>query len=276
MNLDCKSRERTPEQFSQNLIYFPLDRMHCDIKPENILLESYSRALVKVIDFGSSSFVTDRQSSYIQSRSYRAPEVILGLPYGGKIDMWSLGCVVAEMYTGEVTFQNDSEVSMLSRIEAICGSFPRHMIEKGRNCHRIFTDSGLIYEKTAIDDVEDSRSVSSNDDAGSSGKTVYNVFQPKMTTISARLGFDEDFMDQPKLNEDVSSTWCSYNYSLLPTLILSLCLSHLSKDKQRALFIDFVSKLLTIDPDVRPSAAEALQHPWILGSLDLTEDDIRY
>ncbi|EJK75133.1 hypothetical protein THAOC_03154 [Thalassiosira oceanica] len=226
-----------------------LGLMHCDIKPENILLESYSRALVKVIDFGSSSFVTDRQSSYIQSRSYRAPEVILGLPYGGKIDIWSLGCVVAEMYTGEVTFQNDSEVSMLSRIEAICGPFPRHMIDKGRNCHRIFTDSGLIYEKTTIDNVEDSRSVSSNEDAGSSGKTVYSVFQPKVTTISARLGFDEDFMDQPKLDED---------------------------DKQRALFVDFVSKLLTVDPDVRPSAAEALQHPWILGSLDLTEDDIRY
>lgn len=172
-----------------------LGLMHCDIKPENILLCSYSRALVKIIDFGSSSFTTDRQSSYIQSRSYRAPEVILGLPYDGKIDLWSLGCVVAEMYTNEVTFQNDSEVSMLSRIEAICGPFPRHMIANGRNCHRIFTDCGLIYEKISP---EDDGSEDETD------KSLFDVYQPKMTTISARLGFDEDLLEQTHLSDDVS------------------------------------------------------------------------
>lgn len=181
-----------------------LGLMHCDIKPENILLSSYSRALVKVIDFGSSSFITDRQSSYIQSRSYRAPEVILGLPYGGKIDMWSLGCVVAEMYTNEVTFQNDSELSMLSRIEAICGPFPRHMIAKGRNSHRIFTDSGLIYEKISSEVPEGETSHDSSDDDDDSEKMLFNVYQPKTTTIAARLGFDEDLMDQPRLSKDVS------------------------------------------------------------------------
>lgn len=75
------------------------------------------------------------------------------------------------------------------------------------------------------------------------------MFTNQMTTIAARLGFDEDFMAQPKLSDD---------------------------DKKRGLFVDFVSKLLTIDPDARPSAAEALNHPWITSSLDLTEDDIRY
>ncbi len=179
-----------------------LGLMHCDIKPENILLCSYSRALIKIIDFGSSSFVSDRQSSYIQSRSYRAPEVILGLPYDGKIDMWSLGCVVAEMYTNEVTFQNDSEISMLSRIEAICGPFPRHMVAKGRNGHRIFADSGLIYEKISSDEDEEERSHGSSDD--DTKKTVFRVYQPKMTTIAARLGFDKDLMDQPRLSDDVS------------------------------------------------------------------------
>ena len=174
------------------------------------MLSSYSRALVKVIDFGSSSFVTDRQSSYIQSRSYRAPEVILGLPYDGKIDMWSLGCVVAEMYTGEVTFQNDSEISMLSRIEAICGPFPRHMIAKGRNSHRIFTDSGLIYEKISRDD-EESESEGNSDDETDSARikeassTVFNIYQPKMTTIAARLGFEADLMEKPRISEDVST-----------------------------------------------------------------------
>lgn len=74
--------------------------IHCDIKPENIVIRSYSRCEIKIIDFGSSCFDTDHLTSYIQSRSYRAPEVTLGVPYSFKIDVWSLGCVLAELFTG--------------------------------------------------------------------------------------------------------------------------------------------------------------------------------
>ncbi|XP_017698198.2 uncharacterized protein LOC103706777 isoform X2 [Phoenix dactylifera] len=77
-----------------------LGLIHCDLKPENILIKSYSRCEVKVIDLGSSCFETDHLCSYVQSRSYRAPEVILGLPYDEKIDIWSLGCILAELCTG--------------------------------------------------------------------------------------------------------------------------------------------------------------------------------
>lgn len=80
-----------------------LGLIHCDLKPENILVKSYSRCEVKVIDFGSSCFQTDHLCSYVQSRSYRAPEVILGLPYDKKIDIWSLGCILAELCTGNVS-----------------------------------------------------------------------------------------------------------------------------------------------------------------------------
>lgn len=53
-----------------------------------------------MIDFGSSCFIGDELSTYVQSRSYRAPEVILGLPYGQSIDLWSIGCILAELFTG--------------------------------------------------------------------------------------------------------------------------------------------------------------------------------
>ena len=59
---------------------------------------------IKVIDFGSSCFIHDHLSSYVQSRSYRAPEVILGCRYDYKIDIWSLGCILAELFTGYVLF----------------------------------------------------------------------------------------------------------------------------------------------------------------------------
>mmetsp|Transcript_11589 Transcript_11589/g.23801 ORF Transcript_11589/g.23801 Transcript_11589/m.23801 type:complete len:905 (+) Transcript_11589:1-2715(+) len=227
--------------------------IHSDVKPENILLSSYSKAKVKLIDFGSSCYLTDRQSSYIQSRSYRAPEVVLGLPYDGKIDIWSLGCVVAEMYTGQVTFQNDSVVSMLSRIEAICGAFPRHLIANGRQSGQFFTASGLLYEKVDIDDDSRRRSIHSDDDDDETMSTneedCFNIFQPKSTTLAARLGFVPDLLEK--------------NTSTL-------------EEEECSMFVDFLRSLLTIDPDARPTAEEALQHPWILSGFSLTEKDIKY
>ena len=70
--------------------------IHTDLKPENILIKSYSNKIIKVIDVGSSIFFHDKQfSSYIQTRSYRAPEVVLGVGYDEKIDIWSVGCILA-------------------------------------------------------------------------------------------------------------------------------------------------------------------------------------
>ncbi|XP_046812292.1 dual specificity tyrosine-phosphorylation-regulated kinase 2-like [Lucilia cuprina] len=65
--------------------------IHCDLKPENILLKQRGSSSIKVIDFGSSCYVNRKIYTYIQSRFYRSPEVILGLQYGTAIDMWSLG-----------------------------------------------------------------------------------------------------------------------------------------------------------------------------------------
>ncbi|XP_054793282.1 DYRK-family kinase pom1-like isoform X2 [Prosopis cineraria] len=76
--------------------------IHCDLKPENILIKSYRRCEIKVIDLGSSCFHADNLCLYVQSRSYRAPEVMLGLQYDEKIDIWSLGCILAELCSGEV------------------------------------------------------------------------------------------------------------------------------------------------------------------------------
>lgn len=58
---------------------------------ENVLLKQRGSSSIKVIDFGSSCYAHQRVYTYIQSRFYRSPEVILGLPYGTPIDMWSLG-----------------------------------------------------------------------------------------------------------------------------------------------------------------------------------------
>ncbi|KAK8627830.1 hypothetical protein V6N13_135428 [Hibiscus sabdariffa] len=124
-----------------------LGLIHCDLKPENILVKSYSRCEVKVIDLGSSCFETDHLCSYVQSRSYRAPEVILGLPYDKKIDIWSLGCILAELCTGNVLFQNDSPATLLARVIGIIGPIKQDMLAKGWDTYKYFTKNHMLYER---------------------------------------------------------------------------------------------------------------------------------
>lgn len=113
--------------------------IHCDLKPENILMKSYANCQVKVIDIGSSSLFHDEVQFYIQTRCYRAPEVILGCEYTEKIDLWSLGCIIAELYSGQVLFECDNVVGMLARIQGLRGPWPSWMIEKGKHINKYFT-----------------------------------------------------------------------------------------------------------------------------------------
>ena len=74
--------------------------LHCDIKLENILFSLTEKNKLKLIDLGSSCFEFEKIYSYIQSRFYRSPEIVLGYPYSNTIDMWSFGCILVELYTG--------------------------------------------------------------------------------------------------------------------------------------------------------------------------------
>ena len=103
--------------------------IHCDLKPENILLRDPKRSAIKLIDFGSSCRSDKRMYTYIQSRFYRSPEVMLGLKYGVEIDMWSLGCILVEMHTGEPIFNGVDEFDQMSRVIALRGMPPLNMIK---------------------------------------------------------------------------------------------------------------------------------------------------
>ncbi|VDD80270.1 unnamed protein product [Mesocestoides corti] len=105
------------------------DIVHCDLKPENILIVPGNKPYVKLIDFGSSCKEPEQIYNYIQSRYYRAPEVILGLRYTKLIDMWSLGCVVAELYTGEPLFPGKDENDQLRCIAELLGEPPASMLQ---------------------------------------------------------------------------------------------------------------------------------------------------
>ncbi|KAK9458198.1 kinase-like domain-containing protein [Dipodascopsis uninucleata] len=112
--------------------------IHCDLKPENILLENLESPNIKIIDFGSACKENQTVYTYIQSRFYRSPEVILGLPYTSSIDMWSLGCIVAELFLGLPIFPGSSEYNQITRITEMLGMPPLWMIEMGKNASHFF------------------------------------------------------------------------------------------------------------------------------------------
>ncbi|CAG9324368.1 unnamed protein product [Blepharisma stoltei] len=115
---------------------------HTDLKPENILLvnDQYKycpqRKLyrpastdVKIIDFGGATFVNDHHSTTISTRHYRAPEVILQSGWSMSSDMWSLGCILIELYTGKMLFPLLDDYAHLALMEKLFGRFPTKMIK---------------------------------------------------------------------------------------------------------------------------------------------------
>ena len=115
--------------------------IHCDLKPENILLKSPDKSGIKVIDFGSSCFANERIYTYIQSRFYRAPEIILGIPYTTAIDMWSFGCILTELFTGVPLFPGESEQEQLSLIMEVIGLPDEHILSQAGRKNIFFDEN---------------------------------------------------------------------------------------------------------------------------------------
>lgn len=117
--------------------------IHCDLKPENVLLKYPRRSVVKVIDFGSSCFSNETVHTYIQSRFYRSPEVVLGLPYSTSIDVWSFACIVAELITGYPLFAANNEVDLMACIMQVLGVPPKSYIQPASRSKQFFDEGGI-------------------------------------------------------------------------------------------------------------------------------------
>ncbi|PFH63132.1 hypothetical protein XA68_17776 [Ophiocordyceps unilateralis] len=126
-----------------------LQLIHTDLKPENILLYDHSyqtftynrkipsssttinrqatqrRVLldteIRLIDFGSATFQDEYHSAVVSTRHYRAPEIILGLGWSFACDIWSIGCILVEFFTGDALFQTHDNLEHLAMMEAVCG-----------------------------------------------------------------------------------------------------------------------------------------------------------
>ena len=162
-------------------------------------MRSYSNCEVKVIDFGSSCFIHDNLSSYVQSRPYRAPEVIIGHKYDSKIDLWSLGCILAELWTGSILFQNDSLQGLLAKIIGIIGPFPENVVKESKLFYSFFNEKGLIFKGLSDGDKFNNFQNSLNEASNFQVKAHFpgeikrfQIIIPKQTTLRNRLKTDDN------------------------------------------------------------------------------------
>eukprot|EP00742_Colponemidia_sp_Colp-10_P010311 GILJ01011318.1.p1 GENE.GILJ01011318.1~~GILJ01011318.1.p1 ORF type:complete len:375 (+),score=32.29 GILJ01011318.1:26-1126(+) len=198
---------------------------HTDLKPENVLFvdseydyrtrpphvryksgrDVYRVPLstaVKLIDFGGATFERDHHSSIINTRQYRAPEVMLGMRWSHPSDIWSVGCILMELYTGELLFPTHENFEHLALMEACLGPLPKRMISgASKACAKYFANDRLNWPEGA----------SSKESLRAVGKmlTLEDMVRPEHIEL-ARL----------------------------------------------------VKYLLTFDPNERPTAQEALAHPF--------------
>ncbi|XP_050374413.1 uncharacterized protein LOC126791952 [Argentina anserina] len=126
--------------------------LHCDIKPDNMLVNE-AKNVLKLCDFGNAMFAGKNEvTPYLVSRFYRAPEIILGLPYDHPLDIWSVGCCLFELYTGKVLFPGATNNDMLRYHMELKGPFPKKMLRKAAFTHQNF-DQDLNFHATEDDPV---------------------------------------------------------------------------------------------------------------------------
>ncbi|XP_050407779.2 uncharacterized protein LOC126822775 [Patella vulgata] len=113
--------------------------IHADLKPENILLQNEDDMhSVRVIDFGNAIHHVHKEVSLyyqnfeLQTLLYRAPEVMYGIPFGSEVDMWSLGCILAELFLTVPLFDGKNKNDILNKISELLGPFPSDMFQRGK------------------------------------------------------------------------------------------------------------------------------------------------
>ncbi|KAG7392865.1 hypothetical protein PHYPSEUDO_014352 [Phytophthora pseudosyringae] len=138
-------------QLVQSLAFLKQQQIvHCDLKPENVLLDASALTgdtrstgvveNVTLIDFGSSYLEGAPMFTYIQSRFYRSPEVLLGHTYSGAIDMWSFACILVELHTGHPIFAGENEREQFACIMEVLDVPPVEMVRKSKRRLNFFDE----------------------------------------------------------------------------------------------------------------------------------------
>ncbi|KAG6837514.1 hypothetical protein H0H93_008439 [Arthromyces matolae] len=199
---------------------------------------------IKVIDFGSACHERQTVYTYIQSRFYRSPEVLLGMSYTAAIDMWSLGCIAVELFLGLPLFPGTSEYNQLTRIIDMLGLPPLSMLNTGKQTSQFF-------------ETVDSWNHATN----------HNEKRYRLKTLE-QYSREHNTNEQPGKQYFKATTLPDIiNTAPMPTSKSSSRQAHdVEKElNNRASFIDFCQGLLNLNPVTRWTPQQARLHPFITG-----------
>ena len=210
--------------------------IHCDLKPENVLLKGADSGEIKMIDFGSACFENRTVYSYIQSRFYRSPEILLGHPYTVAIDMWSFGCLAAELFLGLPLFPGASEYDLLLRIIEMLGMPPNKMLAIAKNTSKYFAatpgDSGGDEKQYRLMSQQEVQAHTKQE--APLGKRYFKHTQLADIIGSYPMAESDSPNDQPH--------------------------------NEREAFLDLLLGVLDLNPTSRWTPRQAMQHPFVTGS----------
>ncbi|KAI9620274.1 hypothetical protein H4Q26_013843 [Puccinia striiformis f. sp. tritici PST-130] len=118
---------------------------HLDLKPANVLIciedvertdhSDYSNITIKITDLGSGTWATNRPTEGIVCRPYRSPELMIDAPWDQRVDIWSVGCTLGELLTGDFIFKAYSNVSdedYLYQVIGLVGPYPMESAKSGK------------------------------------------------------------------------------------------------------------------------------------------------
>ncbi|KAK7896596.1 hypothetical protein WMY93_021921 [Mugilogobius chulae] len=203
--------------------------IHSDIKPDNIMLVEHDKQpfKVKLIDFGVARLKCNTKiGTIIQPRSFRAPEVMLGLPLTEAVDMWSLGCCLMQWYLHRNVFYPDSDYDHLKQIVRLMGVPDDDVITQSQHGTDYFVQWRSKWKLMELWD--------------------YRALKGELPQLNKRS------LKAAKNLEDLIKNYYEIESGL--------------EFEERRTFLDLITKMFHLNPKKRITPAEALRHPFITSS----------
>jgi len=233
--------------------------IHTDLKPENVLLVKSDHKIItkdgvkdhripisneiRLIDFGGATFEHEHHSKIINTRQYRSPEVLLGLGWSYPSDLWSIGCILAELFTGDLLFRTHEDLEHLALMERILGApLPPALTLKALEPFRNTQKDGLSDPKE--------KTYESRSPKRSKSKKKKRARSSSNPQPDELLSFADGKLKWPgKASSRQSIKHVQKTKTLEETI----------PDRD---FVDLLRKLLDYDAKKRITAKEALAHPF--------------